>query len=367
MLNTTPITPKELPAALEVCHQAELSPMLWGPPGVGKTSVVQQFAAHLKGDLKDVRLTQIEAVDLKGICVPNYDSRTTTWLPPDFLPKEKGNGGVIFLDELTGAEQRLQVSAYSLLLERRVGDYTVPDGWMVCAAGNGIEHGAVCYEMGTALADRLVHFNVVADPKSFIDWGTKSGRIAPEVLTFIQTRSQFLDGCQERISGGALIGPSPRGWERVSRVLSKTTDDRLRQLVITGIVGESAAAEFFFVVNEMKDLVSAEDLLKADPVKRLKLMPRQLTSLYGLCYALTSYATNAQTIGGAAEIVNIMDKLSEEDPSLPIVEIKTLAMELLLEKAYQLGGNVLNAVVQTPAYIDYETNREKMKAAATIR
>ena len=127
--------------------------MLWGTRGVGKSSIVQQVAQHFGVPLVDLRLTTIEPVDIRGAIYADDVQGKTVWFPPEFLPAPTAPEGILFLDELTAADQRLQISAYSLILDRRVGHYNLPDGWLVVAAGNASFHGAVSHDMGTALAD----------------------------------------------------------------------------------------------------------------------------------------------------------------------------------------------------------------------
>ena len=107
------------------------------------------------------------------------------WFPPEFLPTADQPQGVLFLDELTAADQRLQISAYSLILDRRVGHYRLPDGWQVVAAGNASFHGAVSHDMGTALADRMFHFYVQAAVDAFLDHALAQG-FAPAVMAYLR-------------------------------------------------------------------------------------------------------------------------------------------------------------------------------------
>ena len=86
--------------------------------------------------LVDLRLTTIEPVDIRGAIYADETLAKTVWFPPEFLPSPDQHDGILFLDELTAADQRLQISAYSLILDRRVGNYQLPDGWQVVAAGN---------------------------------------------------------------------------------------------------------------------------------------------------------------------------------------------------------------------------------------
>ena len=152
--------------------------MLWGTRGVGKSSVVHQVAAHFGVPLVDLRLTTIEPVDIRGAIWVDERQSKTVWFPPEFLPGPDEPDGILFLDELTAADQRLQISAYSLILDRRVGHYLLPDGWQVVAAGNAAFHGAVAHDMGTALADRMFHFNVQTAIDAFLGHALSDGLCA---------------------------------------------------------------------------------------------------------------------------------------------------------------------------------------------
>lgn len=113
-------------------------------------------------------------------------------------------------------EPRLQASSYELLLDRRVGGvygYQVPDNVWVVAAGNSVDDGAIAYEIGSALADRVVHFKVVCEPEQWIKWAT-ANNIAHEVLTFIKVKPDYLIHGQAfkatNNTSDNLIVPTPR-------------------------------------------------------------------------------------------------------------------------------------------------------------
>jgi MoxR-like ATPase len=325
---------------------------LHGAPGIGKSSIVRDFAREHGLDLKIVMLSQIEAVDLRGLPALDHETRRTTWYTPEFLPRD--GQGILFLDELSAAEPRLQVAAYQLILDRRVGEYQLPDGWWVVGAGNAPDEGAIAYDMGTALADRLVHFKVVPDPKEWIRWG-QAHDIAPEVLTFIQVKPDFLEGNQLQQANGQLIGPTPRSWERVSKVLSQATDRASREIVLSGIVGEAAAAEFFHVVEEMRDLPPIETLLEADEETLDQLLPKSLSGLYGLTYSLTAYVHDLPTVRAAMRVLNRLDQTEDE---LPRPEIQALAMELLLAKVEKM--RLLLKFGETPEYAAYQEKAKQI-------
>lgn len=308
--------------------------MLWGPRGVGKSSIVQQVAAHFGVPLVDLRLTTIEPVDIRGAIYADDAQQRTVWFPPEFLPGPEQPAGILFLDELTAADQRLQISAYSLILDRRVGHYRLPDGWQVVAAGNASFHGAVSHDMGTALADRMFHFNVQAVIEAFVAYALAHG-LAPEVMAFLQVRPDKLDDTQAQLAGDHLAGASPRGWEDVSRVLQSGLSDAAKRLLVQGRIGAANAAEFFGVLREIQAGVDVLRLLAARPgAETLALLPRSLDALYGMVYGLVAACTDAPTLTRALEVVEQLPEARGPVP-LPLAEAQTLAMELLLQRALQ--------------------------------
>ena len=110
--------------------------MLWGPPGVGKSQMVAQVADKNNVEVIDIRLSQMEPSDLRGI--PFRENGSVEWAVPAMLPNEErhGKSGILFLDEITSAAPSVSAAAYQLILDRRLGQYTVPDGWAIFAAGN---------------------------------------------------------------------------------------------------------------------------------------------------------------------------------------------------------------------------------------
>ena len=101
--------------------------MIWGPPGIGKSSIVAQTAAAHRLRFSDVRLSQLAPTDLRGL--PVAVKGISRWYPPEFFPRQ--GRGVLFLDEINLAPPTMQGMAQQLILDRRVGSYMVPDGWFI--------------------------------------------------------------------------------------------------------------------------------------------------------------------------------------------------------------------------------------------
>lgn len=328
--------------------------MLWGTRGVGKSSVVRQVAEHFGVPLVDLRLTTIEPVDIRGAIYADDVQGKTVWFPPEFLPTPDLPAGILFLDELTAADQRLQISAYSLILDRRVGNYHLPDGWQVIAAGNASFHGAVSHDMGTALADRMFHFNVQTVIDAFLAHAVVMD-FAPEVMAYLKVRPDRLDDTQSQLAADHLVGASPRGWEDISNVLKSSMSDTAKRVFVQGRIGAANAAEFFGVLREIQAGVDVVRLLAARPGEETAaLLPQSLDGLYGMIYGLLAASGDDAHLARALEIVEQFPDMRGRSP-LPVREAQTLAMELLMQKALEGGQEAV--IMDSPAYSRYAEQR----------
>jgi hypothetical protein len=328
--------------------------MLWGTRGVGKSSIVRQVADHFDVPLVDLRLTTIEPVDIRGAIYADDDLAKTVWFPPEFLPSPDQPNGILFLDELTAADQRLQISAYSLILDRRVGHYHLPDGWQVVAAGNASFHGAVCHDMGTALADRMFHFNVQTVIDAFLAHAMAMD-FAPEIMAYLKVRPDKLDDTQSQLANDHLIGASPRGWEDISNVLKSGLSESAKRIFVQGRIGAANAAEFFGVLREIQAGTDVVRLLASRPgPETASLLPKTLDGLYGMIYGLLAASTDDGALGRALEIIEQFPDIRGEAP-LPIREAQTLAMELLMQKALETGLEA--TVLDSASYRRYVEQR----------
>jgi len=174
--------------ALRVLVAARRPVFIWGGPGVGKSSVVKQLAETLNVPLQDVRALLLDPVDLRGLPFRGSDGRSK-WATPEFLPQD--GTGILFLDELNAAPAMVQASCYQLVLDRKVGEYTLPDGWAIIAAGNRDSDRAVTTRMPTPLRNRFVHLEFEVDVQEWSEWAIQAG-IRPEVIAFLRFRPELL-------------------------------------------------------------------------------------------------------------------------------------------------------------------------------
>lgn len=227
--------------------------LLKGAPGCGKSTIVRGVAEKLGIGFVDIRLAQMERVDLCGL--PSVESGTTSWNVPEFWPRDPNSKGIIFFDEITSAPSDCQVGAYAIVLDRRIpnSNYKLPDGWYIIAAGNRKEDKAVAKTMSSALANRFMHFEIEADPEDWTDWAVQHD-IHPSVTGYIRYRPQNLFRMKDQnIEAG---WPSPRSWERVSQIipLFNYNEEVLRKAVY-GLIGPTCGIEFmeFHKINKNFD------------------------------------------------------------------------------------------------------------------
>lgn len=250
--------PKEVTAFLKsIVHYAEAPAVfIWGPPGVGKSDVARQVAEEEEIGFVDLRLALMDPTDLRGIPVP--ENGRAKWLPPSALPTE--GRGILFLDELNLAPQLVQSSAYQLVLDCKLGEYQLPNGWCVIAAGNKTEHGANAYKMAAPLRNRFVHIDFEVNVDDWREWAIKND-VTSEVVEFISFRPDFLFKFDPKRYENAF--PTPRSWEFVSTILKSQNglSKEIIHKVIEGTVGAGAATELIGYLRVRENLPAVDDIL----------------------------------------------------------------------------------------------------------
>jgi MoxR-like ATPase len=364
-INTTPVAAGEALDVLRTGFRAQAegrmtaSWMLHGRPGIGKTEIVQDLAAETGSLLFDLRLTTIDPSDLRGLPTYDHAARRTVWYRPEDLPDDPARPAILFLDELTAAAPTLQPTVYGLLQERRVGRHRLPDSAFVVAAGNTVEDGAVAYDMGTALSDRLIHLLVRAEATDWVDRYALPRGLHPAVIAFIRTRPDLLETTEAALRRGETIACTPRSWARVARIMQTIADRRTRDLMIAGVVGEAAAAEFALVAGEIAATVQVGDMLAAAPRDRLRMYPATLHGMTALVYALVAVADRAglpRAIEIMAEVRTLAALRGDAFAAMPLGELCTHGFEMLIRKALEAGWQ--EAFLTSPAYAAYAAERK---------
>ena len=289
--------PSDLATTLRLVIRAKQPTFVWGPPGIGKSQIVQQTAASENLALIDIRAVLLDPVDLRGLPAVNGDGRAH-WAIPEFLPRD--GSGVLFLDELNAAPALVQASCYQLILDRKLGEYTLPDGWMVLAAGNRESDGAVTHRMPSALRNRFVHLEAETDLDDWCKWAL-SANISPEVIAFLRFKPDLLHNFDK----SARAFPTPRSWEFVDRIAKQQPGPAIEHALFSGTVGEGAAVEFSAFLRLYRELPSIDAIL-LDPQNSP--VPTNPATCYAVATALARRTTN-RTIGSA---ITYLDRMQPE-------------------------------------------------------
>jgi len=261
-------------------HNIQSSLMIWGAPGIGKSSVVEAVAKKQNIDLIDLRISQLAPTDLRGIPVPAENK--ASWYPPDFLPT--AGKGILFLDEINMAPPAVQGIAQQLILDRKVGSYQVPDGWFIWSAGNRKEDFAAVFDMPAPLANRFIHLEVSTNLDEFKEYALKT-EIDDKIISFLNFRPKLL----HKIDKNSPSWPSPRSWDIGNKLLNANLD-------IDPAVGEACASEFRSFCKIYKTLPSIEPILKG---KASPKFPSDLSAKYALTCALAVRAKTVKEVENA--------------------------------------------------------------------
>jgi len=195
--------PSKLYEALHALIGERVPLHIWGACGVGKSQIVAQVARDLNIFFLDVRAVQLDPVDLRGL--PRIAADQTEWVPPKFLPTD--GKGILFLDELTSAPQMTQAGCYQLILDRKLGEYVLPDGWVVIAAGNPASERGVHFAMPRPLRNRFVHLELEADLSDWCRWAVGAG-VRPEIIAFLRFKPDLLHAA-DTTSNAQCLAHSP--------------------------------------------------------------------------------------------------------------------------------------------------------------
>jgi len=240
----------------------KLPVFIWGAPGIGKSSIVKAIAKEQGMEFIDLRLSLLDPTDLKGI--PFFDSTTQegVWAKPSFLPKSDDTSrGILFLDEINSAPPAVQASAYQLVLDRKVGDYELPLGWSIVAAGNRENDRGVVYRMPPPLANRFVHFEMEVDFEDWKAWAYSEG-IEASIIAFLQYDPSQLFNFDPTTNQKSFA--TPRSWEFADRIMKSGVEAELLLESLSGAVGNESAVAYLSFKKVMDRLPNIDEILKGE-------------------------------------------------------------------------------------------------------
>lgn len=271
---------------------------VWGAPGTGKSSLFKQFAERANLQMLDWRLTLMEPVDMRG--TPWRENGLTVWSPPAELPR--AGKGIILLDELPQARIDTKNVAAMLVLERRIGEYKLPEGWWIAAAGNKMEHNSGTSPNPKHLDNRFWHATLDVSNDDWLQWAEEHD-IDYRAYAYIKYRPEALLDFDPRSKDASFA--TPRSWELMSDIIKDLDKDGALASfdladvaeMCCGAVGTARGNEFAGFLNTMHSLVNIDTVFASPSTATLPSDP-------SICYALMgalAVASKRDTLGAAAE------------------------------------------------------------------
>lgn len=285
---TRTVTPNKAKASLRHAMKKKRPVFLWGPPGIGKSDVVKQIADNFDAPMIDVRLSLWEPTDIKGIPYFDTNQNKMVWGEPSELPDEefadKHENVVLFLDEMNSAAPAVQAAAYQLILNRRVGEYHLPDNVMIVAAGNREADKGVTYRMPAPLANRFVHLEMAVNFDDWFEWAV-GNKIHQDVVGYLQFAKQDIYTFDPKSPSRSFA--TPRSWSFVSELLEDALDEGTTTDLVAGAIGEGLAVKFMAHRKVAANMPNPTDILEGK-VKEMK--SKEVSAMYSLtvslCYEL---------------------------------------------------------------------------------
>jgi MoxR-like ATPase len=288
--NLKRVNHKQLTSLIIRYFKIKRSLMAWGTIGIGKSQNFEETAraiAKTKGKefvkdaiengkfcLMDVRLSQIDATDIKGIPFRSKDGNSAIWLLPDWLPRDDKSEGMLFLDEPNLAPPSIQAAAYSLILDRKIGSYRLPDTWSVVSAGNRIEDRSNVFEMAAALENRYGHVELLPPTADeWKEWAIEHG-IDKRIIAFIlwnpTALMRFKPEEQTRNELKEKAFATPRTWEFTSDLIKDENDIDEIETCSSTTVGVGTAMEFVAFLQLRQKIDFKEIIQNPERIKEIE-------------------------------------------------------------------------------------------------
>lgn len=271
------VTQEELSEVL--LNVAPVRPVyIWGAPGIGKSALVEQFAENVGLPCVSLLGSQLAPEDIIGI--PQLKGETSEFLPPKMIARKEPY--VLFLDELNACSQEVQKAFYSLIYEKRVGEYHLSEGSIIIGAGNRMQDGAIVKTMSSALLNRMFHVQMKVDATQWLTWAYQND-IHSWVTDYITQRPDHLFSEPPKTEEPYS---TPRSWHMLSDILKeygvgkKKVEETVVRMLAYGCISASHAGMFVAYTKQLGNKHLLNDIIKG--IEKFPSKPQERDVLYFL-------------------------------------------------------------------------------------
>lgn len=260
---------------VEITLKSQKVPFIIGSPGTGKSDSVKQIAKKFNLELIDVRLSQMDPLDILGM--PKVVDEKFHYIPSNLFPLETDeipegkNGWLVFLDELSSCAKAVEVAAYKIILDRMVGLHRIHPKALMAAAGNKNTDGAVARSLGTAMQSRLVTLELDVNKDDWIKWANEND-IDHRIMSFIEFRPDALMSFDPNHNDYTF--PCPRTWAMLSDILDTAGDIEITELdLIAGCIGKGMSRDLFSHIQVADALPNIDDIMNSPKTIKIPTEP----------------------------------------------------------------------------------------------
>jgi hypothetical protein len=291
---------------------------IWGAPGIGKSALVEQYAASIGLTCVSLLGSQLAPEDLIG--VPQIVDGKSRFFPPALIARDAPY--VLFLDELNACTPEVQKAFYSLIHDRRIGEYHLPKGSVVIGAGNRKQDRALARPIASALVNRLIHVELQANTQQWLSWAKKNG-VHELILGYVRSRPDHLLAPQAQDDAPFS---TPRSWHMLSDALhSYRTQDltpQLIQVLASGCLSANHAGQFcafarnYLIPHSPEDILSGKESIPYSNVEEATFMLASVRA-----YLIEKLPSERQTLEGESRRLlkmahNLVEKTAHADAEL---------------------------------------------------